>query len=160
MAEAHFRLAAYGVCRVDDRILLAHYVSPRGDRRHWTLPGGSVEHGEDPCETVVRELAEETGYQVEAQKLLGLGSRVHSADWGIPGGVELHRMAVFYVVRLTGGALRNEIDGSTDLATWFPIGEIPRLERSVDIDVALRLDRDRPSNGHVDPIPVSGRLRH
>lgn len=55
-----FRLAAYAVCLDGGRVLLAHYVPPAGDRQ-WTLPGGQVEHGEDPIDTVLRELAEETG---------------------------------------------------------------------------------------------------
>ncbi|MEU7945465.1 hypothetical protein AB0C50_12390 [Micromonospora taraxaci] len=36
-----FRLAAYAVCIKDERVLLAHYVRPTGER-HWTLPGGKV----------------------------------------------------------------------------------------------------------------------
>ncbi|TDD42652.1 NUDIX domain-containing protein, partial [Kribbella antibiotica] len=56
-----FRLAAYGVCFVDGRVLLARYVSPGGEGTWWTLPGGKVEHGEDPFAAVTRELMEETG---------------------------------------------------------------------------------------------------
>jgi ADP-ribose pyrophosphatase YjhB (NUDIX family) len=48
MTQTRFKLAAYAVCQVDDRMLLARYVSPNGDERHWTLPGGKIENGEDP----------------------------------------------------------------------------------------------------------------
>jgi ADP-ribose pyrophosphatase YjhB (NUDIX family) len=54
-----FRLAAYAVCIEDGRVLLAHCVSPNGGTS-WTLPGGRVEHAEDPFDAVVREVAEET----------------------------------------------------------------------------------------------------
>ncbi|MER5419022.1 NUDIX domain-containing protein [Streptosporangium roseum] len=64
MVETRFKLSAYGVCQGNGRMLLARYVSPRGDERHWTLSGGKIEHGEDPYNAVVREIAEETGYQV------------------------------------------------------------------------------------------------
>src|SRR4051812_25063523 len=66
------RLAAYGVCIVDERMLLARYVSPDGRQRHWTLPGGKVEHAEDPYDAVVREVAEETGYVIGIDRLLGV----------------------------------------------------------------------------------------
>lgn len=56
-----FRLAAYAVCVEDGRVLLARYVSPQGEGTWWTLPGGKVEHAEDPFEAVTREVAEETG---------------------------------------------------------------------------------------------------
>lgn len=41
------RLTAYGVCLDGDRVLLARYVSADATVRHWTLPGGGVEHAED-----------------------------------------------------------------------------------------------------------------
>jgi hypothetical protein len=48
-----FRLAAYGVCIVDDEVLLARWVSPHGVT-HWTLPGGGVDLYEDPFDAVIR----------------------------------------------------------------------------------------------------------
>ncbi|WP_205857230.1 NUDIX domain-containing protein, partial [Phytoactinopolyspora endophytica] len=41
------RLAAYAVCIEDGRVLLARSVTPKGEST-WTLPGGRVEHAEDP----------------------------------------------------------------------------------------------------------------
>ncbi len=70
-----FRLAAYGVCVEDGRVLLGRHVSSDG-RSTWTLPGGGVEHAEDPVDTVVREVAEETGYDAVVERLLGVDSRV------------------------------------------------------------------------------------
>lgn len=36
----------------------------------WTLPGGSVEEGETYREAIVREVFEETGYQIETGRIL------------------------------------------------------------------------------------------
>ncbi|MEU4797540.1 NUDIX domain-containing protein [Streptomyces sp. NPDC023327] len=66
-----FRLAAYAVCIEDGRVLLAHHVSG-----NWTLPGGRFEHGEDPFNAVVREVAEETGCVGVVERLLGVDSLV------------------------------------------------------------------------------------
>jgi 8-oxo-dGTP pyrophosphatase MutT (NUDIX family) len=42
----------------------------RNDRDEWELPGGRIEIGETPQETVVREIAEEIGWTVAAGPLL------------------------------------------------------------------------------------------
>jgi ADP-ribose pyrophosphatase YjhB (NUDIX family) len=145
------RLAAYGVCRLDGRLLLAHFVSPTGDVQQWALPGGGVEPGEDPYDAVVREVEEETGYRVEVERLLGVVSRV----FGIGGegdgdDAEMHAVAICYRVRVTGGALRHEVGGSTDRAAWMDPAEVPSLERSVLVDRALALDEHTPADGHLD----------
>ena len=39
--------------------------------QNWTTPGGRVESGESPIAALEREVREETGYIVQAQRLLG-----------------------------------------------------------------------------------------
>jgi ADP-ribose pyrophosphatase YjhB (NUDIX family) len=126
--------------------------------RHWTLPGGRIEHGEDPYDAVVREVAEETGYQVRVEQLLGVDSRTRRVEWDA--GATFQAIGIFYRVGITGGQLRNEVGGSTDLAAWMPVGEVPELERAVIVDVGLQLHHIQPPTGHVPPIPVQGLLRH
>src|SRR6476661_8359522 len=104
-----FRLAAYAVCIDDERVLLARYVSPGGDT-HWTLPGGQVEHSEDPFDAVIREVAEETGCEAVVERLLGVDSRVIPAAEARRG-VEHQNVGIFYEVRITGGVLRPEPNG-------------------------------------------------
>ncbi len=156
--DQRLRLAAYGVCLQGDQVLLARYVAPDGLHRHWTMPGGRVEHTEDPCDAVVREVEEETGYRVEVDRLLGVHSFDLHAEWEVP--VHLHRVSIYYTVRVRGGTLRHEVGGSTDLAAWVPRVDVPDLERSVVVDVGLELERSRPVTGHVAPIRVGGRVRY
>src|SRR5688500_18705827 len=100
-----FRLAAYAVCIEGGRVLLVRHVGAEGERT-WTLPGGRVEHGEDPFDAVVREVAEETGCVGVVERLLGVDSRVIPAADRLPGLPEHQNVGVFYRVRVTGGRLR------------------------------------------------------
>ena len=106
-----FRLAAYAVCIQDTRVLLVRCVSPAGESS-WTLPGGKVEHGEDPFDAVIREVAEETGCDAVVDRLLGVDSRViPAAERRLPGPLPHQNVGIFYRVRVTGGRLRPEPHG-------------------------------------------------
>lgn len=52
----------------------------RNDTRTWATPGGAVEAGELPTETVEREVEEETGLKVRAVRLVGLYYRQEKPD--------------------------------------------------------------------------------
>jgi ADP-ribose pyrophosphatase YjhB (NUDIX family) len=154
-----FRLAAYAVCIEDGRVLLAHHVGPRG-ARNWTLPGGKVEHGEDPFDAVIREVAEETGCDGVVERLLGVDSRVIPAADRLPGLPEHQNVGIFYRVRITGGQLRPEPNGETAESVWTPIPDVARLRRSSLVDVGLALAQTLPATGHVDPVPVGSLIQH
>ncbi|MFE9824426.1 NUDIX hydrolase [Streptomyces sp. NPDC005791] len=154
------RLAAYAVCVEDGRVLLAHAVRPDGDRT-WTLPGGRVEHAEDPLATVIREVAEETGLNAVVERLLGVDSRVvPAAERRLPGRPELHNVGIFYRIRIIGGRLRPEPNGETAESVWTPIPEVARLGRSSLVDIGLALAQTVPPTGHVESVPVGGLIRH
>jgi ADP-ribose pyrophosphatase YjhB (NUDIX family) len=130
------RVAAYAVCVRDGEVLLAHFVG--APPHHWTLPGGGVGHGEDPADAVLRELCEETGYTGRLVRLLGIHSvrNEYPRDYGVE---DQHALRILYEVVVVGGALRNEVDGSTDLAGWFPLDAVPGLERVDMVDVGLAM---------------------
>jgi ADP-ribose pyrophosphatase YjhB (NUDIX family) len=46
----------------------------RADNGHWGLPGGHVEPGESVTEATLREVREETGWQIEVGRLIGVYS--------------------------------------------------------------------------------------
>jgi ADP-ribose pyrophosphatase YjhB (NUDIX family) len=149
------RVAAYAVCVRDAQVLLTRLVSTTDADRRWTLPGGGMEHGEDPYRTVVREVDEETGYRIEPVALLGVNSLLRPPRrrlTRIRGGLH-HCVRIVYEGRITGGALRHETAGSTDLAAWHPLAAVPELDRVSLVDVGLTLWRRRPADGHVPSAP-------
>ena len=120
------RLAAYGWCRDGDRLLLCRVSNGFPDGGRWTLPGGGADFGEDPADAVVRELREETGLAGVAGALLGVRSAVLEPAETISGH-RIQAVGVLYRVGITGGELRPEADGSTDLARWVTLAEVPSL---------------------------------
>jgi ADP-ribose pyrophosphatase YjhB (NUDIX family) len=114
------------------------------------LPGGGMEHGEDPYDTVVREVAEETGYRIEVTGLLGVdsGHRLFPGRFGRS--VDHHGVRMVYEGRVTGGELRYEVGGSTDMAAWHDLDAVPALTRVRMVDTGLRLWRERPATGRLD----------
>ena len=63
-----FNIRVTGVLIEKGRILLVkQYVD---DNRQWSLPGGRVERGESIQEALIREMLEETGLDIECDKLL------------------------------------------------------------------------------------------
>ncbi|MFJ3997238.1 NUDIX hydrolase [Streptomyces parvus] len=154
------RLAAYAVCIEDGRVLLALAVGPDGDRT-WTLPGGGVEHAEDPYDAVIREVAEETGLAAVVERLLGVDSRVIPVgERRLPGAPELQNVGIFHRVRVTGGRLRPEPNGDTAESVWTPLPEVARLRRSSLVDIGIALAQSLPATGHVAPVPVGGLVQH
>ena len=135
------RVAAYGVITDDaGRVLLARWVE--GRRVAWTMPGGGLEEGEDPELAVRRELREETGFDIETTELLGIHSRVIPASRRVRADEKrtpLHTIRIVYRAEITGGALRFEKNGSTDMAAWFTLDEVAELQRVKLVDIALRM---------------------
>jgi 8-oxo-dGTP pyrophosphatase MutT (NUDIX family) len=60
-----FPVSVKGVAVQDGKVLLLE-----NERNEWELPGGKLELGEDPPGCVVREIGEETGWQVTAGPVL------------------------------------------------------------------------------------------
>ncbi|GAB2581002.1 hypothetical protein GCM10027168_12100 [Streptomyces capparidis] len=155
-----FRLAAYAVCVEGGRVLLARHVSPEGES-NWSLPGGGVEHGEDPFDAVIREVAEETGCDAVVERLLGVDSRViPAAERAVPGGSDHQNVGIFYQVRITGGRLRPEPGGGVAESVWTPLPDVAGLRRSSLVDIGLALARTLPATGHVAHVPVGGLIQH
>lgn len=137
------RVAAYAVCHDDEgRVLLCHISPSVGVGDVWTLPGGGLDFGEPPEVAVLRELAEETGYIGELEGLIGVSDRVFR---DMDGAERLHAIRILYRVRIVGGELRDEPDGSTDTCRWIKPREARRLRLGELARHALDLVRAEPA---------------
>jgi 8-oxo-dGTP diphosphatase len=138
------RLAAYAVVVDDqDRVLLALWNEAA--QPQWTMPGGGVDLHEQAADGAVRELLEETGYDVELVRLLGVDSYVIPPERRHLDTVRpMKAVRVVYEARVVGGELTREVDGTTDEARWFPLAEVADLPRVGLVDIALDLWRARP----------------
>ena len=125
--SARTRLGSYAVA-IDDhgRILLCRLAADEVEAGAWTLPGGGVEFGEHPDEAVLRELEEESGLTGRIDDVLGIFSRVYQRS-SAANGADLHFVGFLYRVSPTGGALRDEVDGSTDTCRWIGADELATI---------------------------------
>ncbi len=137
--EYDTRLGAYAVIVRDGHVLLALWNEPEVPT--WMLPGGGVELHESLEEGVIREVREETGYDVELGVLLGVDTVVMSPEQRPEraGDRPQRNVRVVYAATVTGGELTAEVDGSTDEARWIPLADVPNVARTDLVDIGLRL---------------------
>jgi len=128
------RVAAYAVILRDGEILLSRLAPEISPDELWTLPGGGLDHGEDPRDAVVREVHEETGLDA----LVGETARVYSAHlpsaWREGRRVDAHALRIVYDgwVPVDAPAPRVvEVGGSTVEAGWKPLAAV--LDGSVPV---------------------------
>jgi len=102
------------------KILLEKRKSEPG-RGKWSIPGGLVELGESVSQTVVREVAEETGLEVCEPELIDVVDNVVRDE---NGEVKYHFVIIDFFVKLKGGELKAQSDA--DELRWVPLGEVEK----------------------------------
>ena len=99
------------VFRGDDVLLIKRAKPPVSDR--WSIPGGAQEIGETVRETALREVAEETGLEVEILDLIDVVDGI-TRDEG--GRAKYHYTLVDFVARWLSGEARAASDAAA--ARW------------------------------------------
>lgn len=87
-------------------------------RGEWNMPGGFVEAGESGPEAIRREVAEETGLEIETAGVIGIFASAYGS-----GGDAEPIFDVAYRCRETGG--EPAISDESSEAAWFPLAEFP-----------------------------------
>ena len=91
-------VAACALVDADGRVLLAQRPDGKSMAGLWEFPGGKIEHGERPEETLIRELKEELGIQVSEDCLAPLTF----ASYSYP---DFHLLMPLYVCRRWDGMI-------------------------------------------------------
>jgi 8-oxo-dGTP pyrophosphatase MutT (NUDIX family) len=125
------------------RVLMIH----KTDNDRWALPGGGHEPGESIADTVVREVKEETGYDVEVETLTGTYTNPRHVMAYDDGEVR-QQFSLAFRAKLVGG--NKQISSESSEVEWLTREEIDRLDLhpSMRIRLAHALSRrNRPYIG-------------
>jgi len=120
--------SAVAVVERDGDVLLIH----KTDNDLWALPGGGHEPGETISQTVVREVREETGYEVEVTGLVGTytdpGHVIAYDD-----GEVRQQFSLCFTARLLGGTARTSSESKA--VAWV----VPRDTADLPMHPSMRL---------------------
>jgi 8-oxo-dGTP pyrophosphatase MutT (NUDIX family) len=125
----HQRVAAYAVLTrpgEPGEILLTQMSARTRIEGMWTLPGGGLDHGEDPRDALRREVYEETGLAVVPGRVLDVHS-THFVGPRADGVVEdYHGLHLIFAAEVEPDSLAVEPhvveqESSTERAAWLPV---------------------------------------
>lgn len=136
--KEHKHLGVYGLMIRDDKILLIKKVTGPYDGK-LDLPGGTIEFGELPKDTLKREFLEETGIKILDYQLFDADSVL--IDWKYQPDilVKVHHIGIFYKILRYENDIQNKIEISAKNddslgAAFYPIKELTKDKLS---DIAI-----------------------
>jgi ADP-ribose pyrophosphatase YjhB (NUDIX family) len=112
----------------------------RSDSNLWALPGGAVEPGESVLTALVREVREETGFNVRPGRLVGIYSDPGYVIAYDDGEVR-QQFSMCFAAEVTDGELRIS-DESTDVQ-WIPRADVATLSMGRGLPTGRRRARHR-----------------
>ncbi|WP_394219105.1 NUDIX hydrolase [Halobacillus trueperi] len=118
-----FNYRAAGILMENDHVLLHKQVNDS----YWALPGGGIELGEASEDTIVREMKEELGFDVEVERTVWMAETFfeHRGD-------DMHEVAFYYLLNTEEPKFREEsfhgLEGERLIYQWIPIEDIEKIE--------------------------------
>jgi len=111
------KLDTRGIIIRDGKVLLVREASIG----KWTFPGGWADVNLTPSENVIREVREESGYEVEATKMLAFWDKQKQ---GHPLQLE-YIYKVSFACTIIGGEAKTSHE--TDAVEWFDVHDLPEM---------------------------------
>jgi ADP-ribose pyrophosphatase YjhB (NUDIX family) len=108
-----------GVLVIEEGKLLLVQRVMKPEIGKWSIPAGYLDYGEDPRETAVREILEETNLAVD---ITGLVDVYYNPEVAAQGGASIF---ILYSARVIGGTLKAGDDAQA--ASFFGPDELPEL---------------------------------
>jgi ADP-ribose pyrophosphatase YjhB (NUDIX family) len=125
------KVDARGVVFKDGKVLMVREIADDG----WTLPGGWCDTGLTASQNVVREVREESGYEVKVTRLLAVYDR-DTQGHTPPYPFNIYKL--FYQCELIGGEAKPS--NETSEVAWFAEDELPEnLSKGRTLPHELRL---------------------
>ena len=115
----------------DNKILMAQDIDVPSDE--WTIPGGWCDVDTSPVEASIKEVKEETGFDIKVTKLLALMDRnkyIESSVYNV--------YSIVFLAEIIGGS--NNPNFEVNKAEFFDIENIPKLSNKLsaaELDVIL-----------------------
>ena len=94
----------------------------RSDMGVWDLPGGFCDIGENATHNAVREVREETGFEVEIERIVGIasGENYHVT---YPNGDQVQSVMVVFRARVVGGVDQPDVSENLE-QKWVSVDEM------------------------------------
>jgi ADP-ribose pyrophosphatase YjhB (NUDIX family) len=115
----------------DNRILLQR----RSDSGNWALPGGAMDIGETLAQSLIREVKEETGFDVRPDRIVGIYSDPRHVAAYDDGEVR-QEFSICIACTIEGGALR--VSSESTAVEFVATDDIPRLQMHESIRIRIR----------------------
>ena len=109
----------------DNKYLMLHRNKKEKDlnKDKWIGVGGHIEEYESPDQCIVREVKEETGLEIEVQKLIGIYT---DSDVVCANGDKVHSICIGYEMSVVGGELICDENETLELK-YFSLDNMPEL---------------------------------
>ncbi|UCD04525.1 MAG: NUDIX hydrolase [Candidatus Woesearchaeota archaeon] len=121
-----------GIILNDKNEVLMVYGNRGLSKGFWNAPGGFVEFGEDPAESIVREVFEEIGYKVSVDRLFGVYSKIYERN--TPG---YYMIGIFYVLKIEDKS-SNIDETEINKVKFMPIEEAIEKTKNRFVKIAFK----------------------